>query len=162
MALQTLWFVLWGLLWAVYFTLDGFDFGAGMLRLFLSRDETDRRVTPRGHRPGVGRQRGVADHGRRSHLRRVPRHLRLHVQLPLPADAAHPVLPDHPRRLHRVPQQGRGPPLARELGLAPRADQLHRAAGARARFREHLPGAALRLHRLPRHVSGSFSTRTAC
>jgi len=45
MALQVLWFVLWGLLWAVYFMLDGFDFGAGMLRLFLSRDETDRRVT---------------------------------------------------------------------------------------------------------------------
>ncbi len=45
MALQTLWFVLWGLLWAVYFTLDGFDFGAGMLRPFLSRDETDRRVS---------------------------------------------------------------------------------------------------------------------
>ena len=45
MALQTLWFVLWGLLWAVYFMLDGFDFGAGMLRVFLSRDEIDRRVT---------------------------------------------------------------------------------------------------------------------
>jgi cytochrome bd ubiquinol oxidase subunit II len=44
MALQTLWFVLWGLLWAVYFTLDGFDFGAGMLRPFVSRDETDRRM----------------------------------------------------------------------------------------------------------------------
>ncbi len=45
MALQALWFVLWGLLWAVYFILDGFDFGAGMLRLFLSREETDRRVS---------------------------------------------------------------------------------------------------------------------
>jgi cytochrome bd ubiquinol oxidase subunit II len=45
MALQTLWFVLWGLLWAVYFTLDGFDFGAGMLRLFLTREEADRRVS---------------------------------------------------------------------------------------------------------------------
>jgi len=45
MALQTLWFVLWGLLWAVYFILDGFDFGAGMLRLFLTREETDRRVS---------------------------------------------------------------------------------------------------------------------
>jgi cytochrome bd ubiquinol oxidase subunit II len=45
MALQTLWFVLWGLLWAVYFMLDGFDFGAGMLRLFLSRTEADRRVS---------------------------------------------------------------------------------------------------------------------
>jgi len=45
MALQTLWFVLWGLLWGVYFMLDGFDFGAGMLRPFLARDETDRRVS---------------------------------------------------------------------------------------------------------------------
>lgn len=45
MALQTLWFVLWGLLWAVYFMLDGFDFGVGMLRTFLTRDETGRRVT---------------------------------------------------------------------------------------------------------------------
>jgi cytochrome d ubiquinol oxidase subunit II len=45
MALQTLWFVLWGLLWAVYFTLDGFDFGAGMLRTLLTRDEGDRRLT---------------------------------------------------------------------------------------------------------------------
>jgi cytochrome d ubiquinol oxidase subunit II len=45
MALQTLWFVLWGALWAVYFTLDGFDFGSGMLRLFLSRSEADRRVS---------------------------------------------------------------------------------------------------------------------
>jgi cytochrome d ubiquinol oxidase subunit II len=44
MALQTLWFVLWGLLWAVYFVLDGFDFGAGMLRNFISRDEGDRRL----------------------------------------------------------------------------------------------------------------------
>ena len=25
--LETTWFVLWGLLWAVYFVLDGFDFG---------------------------------------------------------------------------------------------------------------------------------------
>jgi len=45
MALQALWFVLWGFLWAVYFMLDGFDFGVGMLRMFLSRDETERRIT---------------------------------------------------------------------------------------------------------------------
>jgi cytochrome d ubiquinol oxidase subunit II len=45
MALQTLWFVLWGLLWAVYFMLDGFDFGAGMLRTFLTREEADRSVS---------------------------------------------------------------------------------------------------------------------
>jgi cytochrome bd ubiquinol oxidase subunit II len=45
MALQTLWFVLWGLLWAVYFMLDGFDFGAGMLRPFLTRDDGERRLS---------------------------------------------------------------------------------------------------------------------
>ena len=45
MALQVLWFVLWGLLWAVYFMLDGFDFGASMLRVFLTKDETGRRIT---------------------------------------------------------------------------------------------------------------------
>jgi cytochrome d ubiquinol oxidase subunit II len=45
MALQTLWFVLWGLLWGVYFMLDGFDFGAGMLRLFVTREEKDREVS---------------------------------------------------------------------------------------------------------------------
>jgi cytochrome d ubiquinol oxidase subunit II len=45
MALQTLWFVLWGLLWAVYFMQDGFDLGAGMLRTLLSRQEADRQVS---------------------------------------------------------------------------------------------------------------------
>ncbi len=44
MTLQILWFVLWGLLWAIYFMLDGFDFGVGMLRGFLCRDETERRL----------------------------------------------------------------------------------------------------------------------
>ena len=44
MAFQTLCFVLWGLLWAVYFMLDGLGFGVGMLRPFLGRDETDRTV----------------------------------------------------------------------------------------------------------------------
>lgn len=42
--LQILWFGLWGLLWAVYFMLDGFDFGAGILMPFLSESETDKRV----------------------------------------------------------------------------------------------------------------------
>lgn len=45
MALQIVWFVLWGTLWAVYFMLDGFDFGTGMLRVFLGRDETEKQIT---------------------------------------------------------------------------------------------------------------------
>ena len=44
MALQITWFIFWGLLWAVYFMLDGFDFGSVMLRNFLARDEVDRRM----------------------------------------------------------------------------------------------------------------------
>jgi cytochrome d ubiquinol oxidase subunit II len=44
MTLQIVWFILWGVLWAVYFALDGFDFGAGMLRNFLAKDEAERGV----------------------------------------------------------------------------------------------------------------------
>ncbi|WP_022849966.1 cytochrome d ubiquinol oxidase subunit II [Limisalsivibrio acetivorans] len=42
--LETIWFALWGLLWAVYFMLDGFDFGAGMLHPVLGKDDTDKRI----------------------------------------------------------------------------------------------------------------------
>ena len=42
MAFQIVWFVLWGLLWAVYFMLDGFDLGVGMLYRFLGRDEAEK------------------------------------------------------------------------------------------------------------------------
>lgn len=44
MTLQILWFILWGLLCAVYFMLDGFDFGSVILRNFISKDDIDRRV----------------------------------------------------------------------------------------------------------------------
>ncbi len=44
MNFQATWFVLWSVLWAVYFTLDGFDLGAGMLQRFVSRGEEDRRT----------------------------------------------------------------------------------------------------------------------
>ncbi|MGO9569414.1 MAG: cytochrome d ubiquinol oxidase subunit II, partial [Desulfomonilaceae bacterium] len=42
--LQTVWFVLWGVLWAIYFMLDGFDLGLGTLRPFIARDETESRI----------------------------------------------------------------------------------------------------------------------
>ena len=42
--LKTLWFLIWGLLWAIYFILDGFDLGMGTLLPFLARTEDDRRV----------------------------------------------------------------------------------------------------------------------
>ncbi len=43
-ALQSIWFFLWGLLWALFFMTDGFDFGVGTLLPFLGKDDTDRRM----------------------------------------------------------------------------------------------------------------------
>lgn len=43
MEFQVIWFVLWGLLWAVYFMLDGFDFGVGMLSNFIGKTDGERR-----------------------------------------------------------------------------------------------------------------------
>jgi cytochrome d ubiquinol oxidase subunit II len=37
--LQIIWFALWGLLWAIYFSVDGFDLGAGMLAGLFRKDE---------------------------------------------------------------------------------------------------------------------------
>ena len=36
------WFILWGVLWAAYFMLDGFDLGVGIMSPFLGRDEASR------------------------------------------------------------------------------------------------------------------------
>ena len=42
--LETIWFLLWGILWAVYFMLDGFDLGLGTLAPFIASDENEKRV----------------------------------------------------------------------------------------------------------------------
>ncbi|GHV54527.1 cytochrome c oxidase assembly protein [Deltaproteobacteria bacterium] len=42
--LETIWFVLWGLLWAIYFILDGFDFGLGMMLPVVAENDTERRI----------------------------------------------------------------------------------------------------------------------
>ncbi|NOX34690.1 MAG: cytochrome d ubiquinol oxidase subunit II [Deltaproteobacteria bacterium] len=44
MLLQSIWFFLWGLLWAVFFMTDGFDFGVGTLYPFLGKSDRDKRV----------------------------------------------------------------------------------------------------------------------
>lgn len=44
MLLQSTWFFLWGLLWAVFFMTDGFDFGVGILYPFIGKTDNDRRV----------------------------------------------------------------------------------------------------------------------
>ncbi len=42
--LQITWFALWGLLWAVYFMLDGFVLGTGMLHNFLAKNEREKQA----------------------------------------------------------------------------------------------------------------------
>jgi cytochrome bd ubiquinol oxidase subunit II len=42
--LETIWFILWGVLWAVYFMLDGFDLGLGALLPYLAKTDDERRV----------------------------------------------------------------------------------------------------------------------
>jgi len=44
MVLQSIWFFLWGLLWALFFMTDGFDFGVGTLYPFLGKTDYDKRV----------------------------------------------------------------------------------------------------------------------
>jgi len=44
MTLGTIWFILWGVLWAVYFLLDGFDLGIGTIMPFFAKDETEKRI----------------------------------------------------------------------------------------------------------------------
>jgi cytochrome bd ubiquinol oxidase subunit II len=42
--LETVWFILWAVLWGIYFSLDGFDLGLAILRPFVSRSESDTRI----------------------------------------------------------------------------------------------------------------------
>jgi cytochrome d ubiquinol oxidase subunit II len=42
--LETVWFCIWGFLWAVYFMLDGFDLGLGVLQPVLAKDDGDRKA----------------------------------------------------------------------------------------------------------------------
>ena len=44
MLLQSVWFFIWGLLWAVFFMTDGFDMGIGSLYPFLGKSERDRNM----------------------------------------------------------------------------------------------------------------------
>ncbi len=51
MAFQVVWFILWGVLWAAYFMLDGFDFGVGILYPFIGRNEDEKSAVRRAIGP---------------------------------------------------------------------------------------------------------------
>lgn len=42
--LESIWFALWGLLWAIYFILDGFDLGLGVMLPFMAGNDAERRI----------------------------------------------------------------------------------------------------------------------
>ncbi len=42
--METIWFLLWGLLWAIYFMLDGFDLGLGTLSPFVAKNDTEKQI----------------------------------------------------------------------------------------------------------------------
>lgn len=44
MMLETIWFILWGVLWAVYFILDGYDLGMGSLMPFLAKSDKEKQI----------------------------------------------------------------------------------------------------------------------
>lgn len=44
MILESIWFFLWGLLWAIYFMTDGFDLGIGSLLPFIGKNEEEKRT----------------------------------------------------------------------------------------------------------------------
>ncbi len=70
--LRIIWFGLIAVLWTGYLVLEGFDFGVGMLLPVLGRDRHRASRPHQHHRPGLGRQRGLAAHRRRRDLRGVP------------------------------------------------------------------------------------------
>ncbi len=49
--LEIIWFVLWGVLWAAYFMLDGYDLGLGTVMPALAKTEDDRKLVYRSMSP---------------------------------------------------------------------------------------------------------------
>ena len=122
----------------MYVVLDGFDLGAGAVHLLVARTEAERRMVLRAHRPGVGRQRGVADRRRGHAVLRLPQAVRVELQRLLPAAhdgamAAHP--PGASRSSFAVTCENPlwTPVLGR--GLRRRQPAAHRVLRRRARQR---------------------------
>ena len=121
--LNTVWFALVGVLFTGYVILDGFDLGVGVLHLFAVAARRGAARLPQRHRPGVGRQRGVARHGRRRAVRGVPGGVCHGVLRLLPRVHGAAVRADLPRGGDRVPQQAPVAALAGVLGRRLRGRQ---------------------------------------
>ena len=116
MDLETFWFCLIVVVWAMYFLLEGFDFGVGMLLPFVPRSDEERSARAADDRTGLGRERGLARRGGRRDVRGLPGVVRDDVLGLLPRAPAHPLLPHRPRRLVRVALEERDAWLALDCG----------------------------------------------
>ena len=139
--LSVLWFFLIFVLIAGYFVLDGFDLGIGVLSPFIAKNDEERAVLRRAIRPCVGRQRGVAPHGGRCAVRRLPGRLCHDVLRVLPGRHAGAVRPYRARRVLRVPcrRSVLGEALGRVLlcGLAASGAAARRGGGQHLRRHPH-------------------------
>ena len=90
MDLETFWFCLIAVLWAMYFLLEGFDFGVGMLLPFVPRSDDERAHDAADDRAGLGRERGLARRRRRRDVRGLPGLVRDDVLGLLPRAAPRP------------------------------------------------------------------------
>ena len=117
MDLETFWFCLIVVVWAMYFLLEGFDFGVGMLLPVVPRTDEERERGLADDRTGVGRKRGLARRGRRCDLRGLPGLVRDDVLGLLPRAPAHPRAPHRACLLVRVALEKRDTRLAVDVDL---------------------------------------------
>ena len=74
--MATAWFCFLAVMVTIYVVLDGFDLGVGALHLFVAQDRGGARAGDGRDRPGLERQRGLADRGRRRAVHGLPEGLR--------------------------------------------------------------------------------------
>ena len=120
----------------------------------------DRRGAPAHaqlHRPGLGRQRGLAGHRRRRAVRRVSRGLRHGLLRLLPGLHAAAGRADLPRGGHRVPQQAADALVAADVGRRLRRRQHALEPADRRGHGQHRLGHAAR-----RRGASSPAPSSAC
>jgi len=117
MNLNTLWFILIGVLFIGFFILEGFDYGVGILMPFLGRDDHERRQLINTIGPfWDANEVWLITAGGAMFAAFPDWYATMFSGFYLPLLVI-PDLPDRARRRLRVPQQGDAPGLASNLGL---------------------------------------------
>ena len=163
MDLETFWFCLIAVVWAMYFLLEGFDFGVGMLLPFVPRSDEERSTALRTIGPvWDGNEVWLVVAGGATFAAFPAWYATMFSGFYL-ALLLILVLPHRPRRLVRVALEERDARLARDVDVGEHDRQLRRLAplGDRAVVpRVRRPDRLRR--RLRRRPSGISSARTRC